>query len=370
MIAQRRRPPAGPATGRNRGLALAAGLLDPHDERRVGGCGAHRHGGDEVAVDVALGEVALQRQLGRSDRAIVGAGADQQLPVDRVERQRMMGVEDRLQLLAVVDLEVRQPVGDDRRFPLELEQLATPLCSCGSPRDAGTKKATTASVVVSSTARRTRRLMCSGAPFEAVADAADRRDPARRPACSPSLRRIELMWTSSVLVDPHQFSSHTSSIRRSRVTAAPADSAEHPDHVELLRSQRDLGAVERHPPGGDVDACRSSSSIARFDRRRRCVCARVAHAEVGRDPGQQLGEAERLDDVVDGARLEPEHDVDLRVAGGEHDHRDRRVLPRGMHGDLRSVAVGEAEVEQHEVGRIGVERRDRASPRCRPCVAS
>ena len=38
-----------------------------------------------------------------------------------------MGVEDRLQLLAVVDLEVRQPVGDDRRFPLELEQLAAEI---------------------------------------------------------------------------------------------------------------------------------------------------------------------------------------------------------------------------------------------------
>ena len=46
-----------------------------------------------------------------------------------------------------------------------------------------------------------------------------------RPGCSPSLRRIELMWTSSVFVEPHQFSSQTSSISCSRVTTMPASTA-------------------------------------------------------------------------------------------------------------------------------------------------
>ena len=85
--------------------------------------------------------------------------------------------------------------------------------------------------------------------------------------------------------------------------------------------------------------------------------------EMGRDPRQQLGETERLDDVVDRARLEAEHDIDLRVARGEHDHGDRRVLAGGVHGDDRAIAVGQTEVEQHEVGRIVVDRLDRGRDR-------
>ena len=176
------------------------------------------------------------------------------------------------------------------------------------------------------------------------------------PACSPSLRRIELMWTSSVLVDPHQFSSHTSSIRRSRVTAAPADSA------STLITSNSFGRSAISVPSSvtrraATSTDRSSSSIA--DLTARALRVRLAHAEVGGDPGQQFGETERLDDVVDGARLEAEHDVDLRIAGGEHDDRHGRVLAGGVHGDHRPVAVGQTEVEQHEVGRIGVERLDR-----------
>ena len=82
-------------------------------------------------------------------------------------------------------------------------------------------------------------------------------------------------------------------------------------------------------------------------------------AEVGGDSRQQFGETERLHDVVDGARLETEYDVDLRIAGSQDDDRHRRVLARGVHGDHRPVAVGQTEIEQHEVGRIGVERVDR-----------
>ena len=89
-----------------------------------------------------------------------------------------MGLEDGLQLLVVVDAKAGQFVGDDRRFALELEQLAAPW-ALWIATDAGTKNAITARVVVSSTARRTRRLMRSGScrralPFEAVADTADR----------------------------------------------------------------------------------------------------------------------------------------------------------------------------------------------------
>ena len=108
-------------------LALGVRFLDADDERRVGRRGADRDRGDEVAADVALGEVALPSPVRTMRSGTRRPGADQQLPVDRVERERVVGVEDRLQLLVVVDVEVRQPVGDDRRLPLELEQLAALL---------------------------------------------------------------------------------------------------------------------------------------------------------------------------------------------------------------------------------------------------
>ena len=72
--------------------------------------------------------------------------------------------------------------------------------------------------------------------------------------------------------------------------------------------------------------------------------------EVGGDAGKQLRQAERLHHVVDGAGLEPEHDVDLVAASGEHDHRHGRVVAHDDRADLRAVAVGQAEVEEHEVG--------------------
>jgi hypothetical protein len=89
-------------------------------------CGTDRNRGDEITAHIALGEVALHC---RADDAIgrTWPGPGEELSVDRVERDRMVGGEDRLQLLVVVDAEVGQPVGGDRRLPLELDQLAAPL---------------------------------------------------------------------------------------------------------------------------------------------------------------------------------------------------------------------------------------------------
>ena len=63
----------------------------------------------------------------------------------------------------------------------------------------------------------------------------------------------------------------------------------------------------------------------------------------------QLAQAERLGDVVAGAELEAEDDVDLGVPGGDHDDRHRL---QGAHllAELDARLVGQHDVEQDQVG--------------------
>ena len=51
--------------------------------------------------------------------------------------------------------------------------------------------------------------------------------------------------------------------------------------------------------------------------------APVGAAQDRPDPRDELGRRERLGEVVVGAELEAEHAVDLAVARGQEDHRDR-----------------------------------------------
>ncbi len=71
---------------------------------------------------------------------------------------------------------------------------------------------------------------------------------------------------------------------------------------------------------------------------------------MGADAGDELGEAERLGDEVDGAASEAGDDVDLLVAGGHDEDRQVRMVLDEVRADLVTVAVGEAEVEEDEVG--------------------
>ena len=68
-------------------------------------------------------------------------------------------------------------------------------------------------------------------------------------------------------------------------------------------------------------------------RRPRGVGGRAA--QQGPHPGEQLGEPERLGDVVVGAGVEPDDGVDLVGAGGEDEDRDRRGPRRGSGGTPR-----------------------------------
>ena len=67
------------------------------------------------------------------------------------------------------------------------------------------------------------------------------------------------------------------------------------------------------------------------------------------DPRDHLAGAEGLDHVVVGAQLEADDAVHLGAARGQH--HDRHVgAPAQLAADVAAVAVGEAEVENDQVG--------------------
>ena len=82
----------------------------------------------------------------------------------------------------------------------------------------------------------------------------------------------------------------------------------------------------------------------------------LAAAENGPDPGQQLLQPERLDQVVLGALVEGQHAVGF-LAPRRHDDDGRVAGPAQSPADLHAVHVGQAEIEQENVGDRPVERR-------------
>ena len=182
---------------------------------------------------------------------------------------------------------------------------------------------------------------------EAEADAADglqvgaRSRPSRR-ACRAASGR----GRRASSCEPNQFSSHTRSIRSSRVTTLPALRTSSASRSNSLRESCEL-LVRRGSRGG------------RRGRRggRRCVIGSsgpsrlggLHAAQDGAHAGDHLGAAERLDDVVVGAELEPDDAVGLGPAGGEDDDRDA-AAGADRAADVAAVAVGQVEVEQDQVG--------------------
>ncbi len=79
----------------------------------------------------------------------------------------------------------------------------------------------------------------------------------------------------------------------------------------------------------------------------------------GAHAGDHLGAAERLDDVVVGAELEPDDAVRLGPAGGEDDDRDA-AAGADRAADVAAVAVGQVEVEQDQVRLEGLLQLERA----------
>ena len=75
-------------------------------------------------------------------------------------------------------------------------------------------------------------------------------------------------------------------------------------------------------------------------------------AQDGADTGEQLADAERLGQIVIGARIEGLDLVGLVDPRREHDHRDRRPAAQ-IADEIDAVAVGQAEVENDDVGLAG-----------------
>ena len=97
-----------------------------------------------------------------------------------------------------------------------------------------------------------------------------------------------------------------------------------------------------------VRAATSSSSPPTDERRLEAGAAGLAASQHRADPGDHLGAAERLDDVVVGAHLEADDAVELAPAGGQHHDRHVRVAPQRS-ADVTAVAVGKRQVQEDEV---------------------
>jgi hypothetical protein len=119
------------------------------------------------------------------------------------------------------------------------------------------------------------------------------------------------------------------------------------EQVELLGPQVQLLPGERDPPPGDVDGQLVHGVHRRPDGRGR------ATPEVRTDARVQLGQPDRLDQVVVGAGLQADHDVHLRRARGQHDQHAPRLDAPQLPAHLDAVEVGQPQVEQDEVDRPG-----------------
>ena len=128
-------------------------------------------------------------------------------------------------------------------------------------------------------------------------------------------------------------------MRRWRATTRPASTTSRVKHVELLRREVELDVVLPRAVRLGIDE--HALHARRLARRR--------EAQPDAHPGEQLGEPERLGDVVVGAGVETHDDVGLLAAGGQHD--DREPFVAGAQGPAHgeAVEVGQGQVEQHEV---------------------
>ena len=92
---------------------------------------------------------------------------------------------------------------------------------------------------------------------------------------------------------------------------APAVSGEELEQRELPRSQLEHFACDRRSMSTRIDGQRADRQGCRWIGR--------DGAELGTDPSAKHGERERLRDVVVGASVEPDDDVDVVVLGRHDD---------------------------------------------------
>ena len=137
---------------------------------------------------------------------------------------------------------------------------------------------------------------------------------------------------------------------------------QHGQQIELALGQVDVDAVDAGAAAGDVDLERADRDGLRRERR-----GRAPAAQQRLHPRHQLGQHERLDQVVVGARLQTGDPVVDRAARRQHADRDVVVhrAQRGDHAD--AVEHRHVDVQHDRVGPGlgGAAQRLGAVPGCR-----
>ena len=129
---------------------------------------------------------------------------------------------------------------------------------------------------------------------------------------------------------------------------------ERDQQVELQRRQLHLLAVAADRVGRHVDGDLVAGRTDGQHLRRHVL----APAQPGPHPGHQLLGLERLDHVVVGAGLQPEHHVDGVALGGQHHDRHAGLAPDGA-GHVDAAHARQHQVEQDDVGSVVAERGQR-----------
>lgn len=146
---------------------------------------------------------------------------------------------------------------------------------------------------------------------------------------------------SRVFVEDHQVVSQTSRISWSRVTTRPAVPDEDPQQVELLGGELEFLLAHPGPVRLDVDPDPVGGGLrGGFG---------GAAAQQGTDPGEELGEAEGLGDVVVGSGVQADHGVHLVGPRGQHEDRHGVAVGAQPPRDLQAVHPGQPQVEHDQV---------------------
>ena len=150
---------------------------------------------------------------------------------------------------------------------------------------------------------------------------------------------VERLGRSVPVLVPHFFHDALARDRSSRLRGQQYQ------EVVFAWPKRELVLTDPNATGRDVDA-----EIADDNRFSVRLAGRLA--QVGTDSRQKFGESKWFGDVVIRAGVEPDHNIGLFAASGEHD--DRRTGSRGTHlsAQVDPVRIGKSKIEHHQGGNL------------------
>ena len=167
-------------------------------------------------------------------------------------------------------------------------------------------------------------------------------------------RDIKCFGRAVPVLVPHLAHELISAHSRARVRG------ERSEQIELLRSQCHLVIVEVAPSGCEVDGERAKleNRVRRWGNR--------ATAKMRPEAGEQHGQAERFDEIVISARVEADDDIDLAAAGGKDHEQSFRIVAADGAGQIDTVEVGKAKVQQYNFGRAFMDMDERGGTSAAP----